>query len=876
MHLGSLKPDRAFLSNKVAQQLFLMFILCAMVPLAAMTAISYFRVNRQLNRVADERLRDACKSAGMNLVERLSFLESDLDSLMAVNPKGSAGKLWPASPEMRARLSQRYRWISLRSVSGPLIARFGAEPETLEFTPEEIQHLSGGNTLVTTRENREKIRAVYIARIYKLEDGTGAVILGEIDPGYLWESNSLVYSAAEIFVVDGAMRILHSTLQDQSPLRELETALKKGSNSGRIEWGPGKDGFIAHFWTIFMRPSFYDTWIVVYCERRETVLESMGGFEPATFGLIALLMFWVAAFLSLFFIRRRMKPVEQLCEETRRITAKDFGARVSISNKDEFGELGAAFNNMAQSLEGYFEAIQTINKIGISLSEEEDETKLLETILKGAKTLINADGATLYLVSENLEPTLGLMQIDSLGIVNQRDVFVGGGESDGFSIAMEAISLLGSRTVCCPDIYAADGERFRFQKEFDEKTGYRTHSLLSVPLTDHEGEGIGVLQLINARDRQDGSIISFSEEDVRLAESLASQAAVALSKNHLMTELILLFEGLTELVATAVDAKSPHTADHCKRVPALTMMIAEAACRAREGPFKNFSLSPDERYELKIAALLHDCGKVATPVHIVDKATKLDGIQDRIDLIDTRFEILSRDKLIELYRNRLDALLGDGADAESAAVEKKWNELSAHLHRDLKFLRECNAGRELITAAAKKRILDIARNYSWINRERERKPVLTMDEAENLMIVEGTLTERERAIVNEHVNLTVRMLQSLPLPKKLRNLPVHAGGHHERMDGSGYPQGLKREQITIQSRMISLADVFEALTAADRPYKRASNVSEAMEILRDMKQNGQIDPDLFDLFVRENLHLLYASHFLNPSQSADPVTIPAK
>jgi HD-GYP domain-containing protein (c-di-GMP phosphodiesterase class II)/HAMP domain-containing protein len=869
MKLGNIKPERTFLRNKVAQQLFLMFILCALVPLAAMTVYSYVRVNRQLNGVADERLRGACKAAGMNLVERLSFLESDLDSFIAVYSLKTADKSWPGSREMRERLSQRYRWISLRSASGQMISQFGSAIRSIGFSPEEIRHLSSGKVLVTTRENEDKSQAVFMAKIFKLEEGTEGVLLAEVNPGYLWESNSLAYSAAEIFIVNEAMNTLYSTLQEGNPLRELEAAIKKNSSSGRLEWAAGKDRYIACYWTVFMRPSYLDNWIIVYSEKREAVLESIGSFQKI-FVLIALLMFWVAAFLSLVFIRRRMKPVEQLCEETRRIAAKDFKARVNISTKDEFGELGTAFNAMAQSLEGYFETIQTVNRIGISLSVESDENKLLRMILKGAKTLINADGAMLYLISENQQMTLVLMQIDSLGIMNESGDSLEGNGSDSVPGSAEAIALLGGSTVCCVDIYSVDGDRFLFQKGFDRKTGYRTRSLLSVPLTDYEGERIGVLQLLNARDRQDGSIISFSEEDVRLAESLASQAAVSLSKNHLMTELILLFEGLTELVATAVDAKSPHTADHCKRVPALTMMIAEAACRANEGPFKDFTLSADERYELKIAALLHDCGKVATPVHIIEKATKLQGIQDRIELIDTRFEILRRDKLIELYKNRIEALLGGDGSSQLSAIDQEWRGFVQRLDDDLSFLKKCNACQEQISAAARKRILDIAREYSWINRNQEYKPILTDDEKENLSIVDGTLTQRERAIINEHVNLTIRMLQALPLPKKLRNLPVYAGVHHERMDGSGYPYGLTREQISVQGRIISLADVFEALTAADRPYKPARNVMDAVEILRSMKDNGQIDPDLFELFVKEKLHLLYASHFLDSSRPGDP------
>jgi HD-GYP domain-containing protein (c-di-GMP phosphodiesterase class II)/HAMP domain-containing protein len=861
MRLGRIRLERAFLRNKVAQQLFLMFVLCALVPLAAMTAISYVQVSGQLNRQTDERLRETSKSSGMNLVERLSFLESDLDSLITDTSNIAADKPWPANQQMRERLSLRYRGILLRSVSGQVLARFGQAPVPVDFSPEEIKHLSNGHPLVATREKHGGACSVYIAKMCKIEGSPDALILGEINPAYLWESNSFLYSSGEIFIVNESMKVLFSSLPEQSPLRELEAALKK-EPSGRLEWGSGANRFVGGYWTIFMRAIFLDTWIIVQSEKRDSVLGPTSSFQKA-FMPIALLMFWVAALMSLTFIRRRMKPIEQLCEATQRVASKDFQARVTLNNRDEFGELGNAFNKMAEGLGSYFDTIQTVNKIGKSLSVEENQTKLLETILRGTKSLTNADGAILSLVCENHQPTLSLMQIDSLGIVNKSEYSSGESGSSVFPESAIITSLLNCGTVCCSDIYSTDLDHFGFQKEFDRKTGYRTRSLLRVPLISHEGEGIGLLQLLNARDRQDGSVIDFSEEDVRLAESLASQAAVALSKNRLMTELIKLFEGLTELIATAVDAKSPHTGDHCKRVPALTMMIAEAACRATNGPFRDFKLSADESYELRIAAMLHDCGKVATPVHIVDKATKLETIHDRIELIDTRFEILSRDKLIHLYREKLNALLGDAGVFQLQSIDQEWGEYVQRLEEDFQFLEECNSGRKAMRSAEQKWIFEIADKYAWINRNKKRMPILTADEVDNLTIAEGTLTERERAVVNGHVDLTIRMLRSLPLPKKLRNLPVFAGDHHERMDGKGYPQGLTREQISIQGRIISIADIFEALTATDRPYKRARSVLEAVEVLRSMKENGQIDPDLFDLFVQEKLYLQYADRFVN-------------
>ena len=452
MKLGKFKPDRAFLRNKVAQQLFLTFILCALVPLAIMTAISYVRVSEELSRQANERLREANKASGMNLIERLSFLESDLNSLIEVHPDKITNALWPANPETRERLSQRYRWIVLRSLSGQVLAQFGSAPVSIDFSPEEIRHLSNGHALVSTREIHEGTCSVFMAKMCKHEDESNVLVLGEADPDYLWNSDTFTHPSAEIFIVNKAMKVLYSTLPDRSLLSELKKALQK-TVLGSLEWSSGADRIVGCYWTIFMAPAFHDTWIIVQGEKKDAVLEPMGSFRK-TFILIALLMFWIAALLSLTFIRRRTKPIEELREATQRVAEKDFRARVNLSSKDEFGELGTAFNKMTLSLESYFNTIKTINRIGKSLSVEGNQVRLLETILKGAKTLINADGAILYLISENHQPIFGLLQFDSLGLEKKSDFSSEGPASAGFPRATIS-SLLNGGTVCCSDIYSA-------------------------------------------------------------------------------------------------------------------------------------------------------------------------------------------------------------------------------------------------------------------------------------------------------------------------------------------------------------------------------------------------------------------------------------
>jgi hypothetical protein len=293
------------------------------------------------------------------------------------------------------------------------------------------------------------------------------------------------------------------------------------------------------------------------------------------------------------------------------------------------------------------------------------------------------------------------------------------------------------------------------------------------------------------------------------------------------------------------------------------MMLAEAVDATREGPLAGFSMSDKDRYELKIAGLLHDCGKVTTPVHVVDKATKLQTLFDRIELIDTRFEVVRRDA--ELAMLRAQAAGGDGLSAEHdrAALERAISD-------DRDFLRRVNIGGEAMQAEDQERVRRIAKKYRWRNAEGVEADFLSADEVENLAIRAGTLTPAEREIINHHIVATIKMLESLPWPKHLKRVPEYAGGHHERMDGKGYPKGLKRDEMSVQARIMGIADIFEALTARDRPYKPGMKLSEALRILGNFRNNGHIDPDLFDVFVKQKVYLKYAEHYLEASQIDEP------
>ena len=517
--------------------------------------------------------------------------------------------------------------------------------------------------------------------------------------------------------------------------------------------------------------------------------------------------------------------------------------------------------------------LERLNSIGIALSAERDNNRLLEIILLGAKEITGADGGTLYTVTDDKRLKFEIMRTDTL------DIAMGG--TTGVEISYQPLPLyledgrpninmvaahavLNETSINIHDAYLADGFDFSGTRSFDQATGYRSKSVLAIPLKNHENEIIGVLQLINAICPTNQEIIPFSKASQRLVESLASQAAIALTNHNLIEGLRNLFEAFIELIADAIDEKSPYTGGHCQRVPELTMMLAEATHNITHGPLKDFKMSEIEFYELRIAAWLHDCGKVSTPEAVMDKPTKLSAIFDRIGLINQRFELLKTQMQRNMLQKQLHMLKANRL-AKVDDFEKEYQLLVQKLDDDKHFLRQTNYGTEFMSIADQLRIKAIA-DYKIENEQGEVVKFLTENEVYNLNISRGTLTAEERTIINNHIVVTIHMLESLPYPKILRRVPEYAGAHHERMDGKGYPKGLKRDQMSVPARMMGIADIFEALTSRDRPYKKIKTLTESLFILGKMKLDNHIDPDLFDIFIREKIYLRYAEKFLEPAQ----------
>jgi HD-GYP domain-containing protein (c-di-GMP phosphodiesterase class II) len=512
--------------------------------------------------------------------------------------------------------------------------------------------------------------------------------------------------------------------------------------------------------------------------------------------------------------------------------------------------------------------IDKLAEIGYQLSKERDLPTLLNLIIEEGMRITNSDGGTLYLRTDDDRLAFEIMKTNSLGtnwggisetaipeFIYPVKLYMQNGEPNDHMISAH-VGLSGE-TLNIPDAYENDQFDFSGTKAFDSKNNYRSKSFLCIAMKNHENDIIGVLQLINAADPETGEIIPFSADMQKLIESLASQAAVAITTVRLIEGLETLLESFIQLIADAIDEKSPYTGGHCSRVPALAMMLAEKVNQSTEGPFADIQFSQEDMDELRIAAWLHDVGKITTPEYVVDKATKLETIYDRVHELNARFEILKRDIEIEALK----ALAITTDEVEKAQLQTTMEQRLAQIEDDRVFLNECNTGGEFMADDKKERVKSIA-EYRIVLDGVEQN-LMSEEWVMNLNISRGTLNNAEREKINDHIVVTIDMLEKLPFPKHLKRVPEFAGGHHETMIGTGYPRGLKKEDMSIQARIMGIADIFEALTASDRPYKKGKTLSEAMRIMGFFKADHHIDADLFDVFLRENVFQEYADQFLD-------------
>lgn len=642
--------------------------------------------------------------------------------------------------------------------------------------------------------------------------------------------------------------------------------------------------------------------------------------------------------VSLIFSNRMSHSVVRLAEDADRVRHLDFtGAPPRPSRILEFHALSKAFTYMKADLSLRTHALEVAESklsrlvtLGIAMSAEHHTDKLMEMVLLGAKEIANADGGTLYILDEKNQLQFQMIHNTSLGIA------MGGTENDPPNLPpvqlyndqgepnfanVVSYCVHKAETVNIRDAYDPVDFDFSGTRMFDEKNNYRSKSFITVPLRPRGGDVIGALQLINAQEEGSDHVVPFTEDIQGFVEALASQAATAMDNRNLVEAQQKLMDSMIQLIAGAIDAKSPYTGGHCARVPELAIMLAEHASKVEDGPLGDFAFKTDEQWrEFRIGAWLHDSGKVITPEYVVDKATKLESIFNRIHEIRTRFEVLLRDAQI----TRLETLVagGDATEAEAAFERTK-----AELLSDFAFIAECNVGSEFMAPEAVERLGEIAKK-TWQRHFDDRlglshgemkryngtppdalpaterllddKPhhIIPRDtgvhdmydgldfkleipehlynygEMYNLSVTRGTLTREEHFKIVEHIMQTIAMLERMPFPKHLARVPEYAGTHHEALDGSGYPRKLTKDELSVPSRIMAIADIFEALTASDRPYKTPKTLSESVKILSFFRDDGHIDPDLFDLFLTSGAYKTYADRFLTPEQ-IDEVDIAA-
>ncbi len=686
---------------------------------------------------------------------------------------------------------------------------------------------------------------------------------------------------------------------------------EKGSEYNRVIRGETDDWFIhiAHM-SGADRPDIY---LAIASPFKELMVDARKMRKNNVF--IVFFSVFMATLTALFISRKISTSLHGLSLRAEEI--RNFQLDKPLSVESRITEV----DRLAKSMAVMQSAINRFVEIARALSAEKEMEQVLEMILKEVTSVTEADGGAVGLISDDgkcLDYVLCKNSVTGIhrGGKSGKQVQIQSSLFDDLQTgpqSFEAHVVQSSKTLLVADL--SEDRRFDYSaiSEAQETGTYRCQSLLAIPLQNRQDEIIGILYLVNARDRKSNTIVNFDEHRVSYAEALSSNAALALDNNRLLRAQKELFDSFVRLLAGTIDTKSPYTGGHCQRVPVLTEMLAQAAVED-DGPLADFSMSDDERYELYVAAWLHDCGKVTTPEYVVDKATKLETIYNRIHEIRMRFEVLWRDAIIVYHQELADA------PHKKKELQERLDESLKEFRQDFSFVAECNVGGEFMAPEHVMRIEEIGKKtwerffdnrlglsheenqrmarsanhelpvqeYLFADKDEHIIPRFTdaenplsedkrfcmkvpentynLGELHNLCISRGTLTEEERFKINDHIVQTILMLNSLPFPKEIKRVPEWAGNHHEKLDGTGYPRCLTGKDLSVQERIMAIADIFEALTAADRPYKTPKPLSHCIEIMSFMRNDGHICSDLFDILLRSGVYKQYAEYYMQPGQ----------
>lgn len=619
-------------------------------------------------------------------------------------------------------------------------------------------------------------------------------------------------------------------------------------------------------------PSGKENYAVLLIQKNTTIVHAKIIIIISTLILILVSIILLFHIFHTRFQKFILDPLQVLIDSMNNVDIDNFQVIV-LNTNDEFSLMARTYNELRKNLslankhllekiellkereDGY----KTLSEIGLALTKENDLEKLLEVILTEAMRLTNSDGGTLYIHDEeNKCLTFEILYNKSMNLkyggdakkqINFPPVPLYNNGAPNYT-NVSSYSALTGEVINIPDVYKAEGFDFSGTKEYDNKNGYRSMSMLVIPMMNKDKKLIGVLQLINAQKKTDNTVIAYSEVYADLISSLAYQAAVKMTNVQLHLKLKELLYSVIKSIATTIDEKSPFTGKHIANVYHLTMIIAEKINEADKGYFKDIHFTDNEMEELKLSAWMHDIGKITTPESLLNKKTKSQTFMDRIELIELRFNLVRK-----MYEN--DALFKllkkNNADGNSSPLlsDKEMEKELDTIDKDLQFIKRCNDPEQFIDNKSIEKLRKIAKRTFTLNRKTFQ--LLTDDECENLSIKTGTLNRKERKIIEDHVRVTQSILDHIAFPDHISNVSEYASKHHENLDGTGYHRGLKGEDIPLQARIIAIADIFEALSAKERPYKRAMDLDEVLNVLKRMKDNNHIDPEVFNLIVEYNI-----------------------
>lgn len=499
---------------------------------------------------------------------------------------------------------------------------------------------------------------------------------------------------------------------------------------------------------------------------------------------------------------------------------------------------------------------EEIMKINLAFTSQHDKKKLLEEILTLTRKLTNTDAGTLYIKSKD-EKNLDFKVVQNstlkikLNDIKDSDnwpslpIYLDDGTENNKMVAVVCANE--KRIINILDVYKTRKYKFDGTKKFDNTTKYRSKSMLVIPLINHENDVIGVLQLINKM--KNNEIITFDKFDEKVISSLSSQAAMALTNMQLLDSLEEFLNAFVSTIAKAIDAKSPYTKDHILKVEKIALLIANAI-NSDETIYKDIKYSDNDYKQIALAAWMHDIGKISMPDYVLDKATKLEKIYDRIDLIEQRFELIKKDKEIEYLKKQI----------SQEEFDKSIEELTNYTT----FIKRINLGGEFMDDKDLLKLEKISK--LTYKKDNIKTPLISSDEYYNLSIRKGTLTKEEIDIIKNHAQLSLDMISGLPFPKKYKDVLNIACNHHEKLNGTGHPRGLSKENITLEDRIMILSDIFEALTSSSRPYKKAMKLSTVKNILQNMYEKDELDKDLTEFFFNHDVFKQYSNEALNPEQ----------